>query len=215
MSQQLSFGLHEILKTTAANIHTTEEWSIIFTVLEYVGAGKVPSTLTQAVSSGTVPAPSSSSSGRTGSSLLTSMQNGSPSRGTMSSYPTLHHSLSQDPIPQLGSSGPIGYSSGSDRGYTSDSELEIKSSNDSIGRGNLSPTQSWILVSCLLIQFKSLYFIIYLSISSYDSLLKKINSLQPKATPHSPPAAVLVLTHKRAPHSPFQNVNYSILTPNP
>jgi len=149
LSQQMSFGLHEILKTTAANIHTAEEWTIIFTLLEYVGAGKVPAALTNSVThpqqQQQQPFQSLSMNPMEKNSLLNYTNGQSQSLG----YPALQHSLSQDPIPQLGgsSSGPVGYSSGSDRGYTSDSELEIRSSNENIRNSNVSPAQSWILVS--------------------------------------------------------------------
>ena len=132
----MSFGLHEILKTTAANIHTAEEWTIIFTLLEYVGAGKVPTALANSVQQNQQQfQPTRETSEISGSSNLTNQ----------SGFPSLQHSLSQDPIPQIG--GNIGYSSGSDRGYTSDSELEIRSSNENIRNTQVSPAQSWILVS--------------------------------------------------------------------
>lgn len=131
MSQQLSFGLHEILKTTAANIHTMDEWSIIFMVLEYVGAGKVPPTLTSSTGN---PSPIKAF-------LPNAPSKGASTTGVGPFSSTLQHSHSQDPLPQYPNSGP---SSGSDRGYTSDSELEIKNSNEKLG--NVSPAQSWILV---------------------------------------------------------------------
>ncbi|KAI4455886.1 guanyl-nucleotide exchange factor [Holotrichia oblita] len=42
ISRQISFGLYELLKTSAQNIHTSTDWSIIFTLLECVGAGAQP-----------------------------------------------------------------------------------------------------------------------------------------------------------------------------
>lgn len=42
ISKQISFGLYELLKTSAQNIHTSTDWSIIFTLLECVGAGAQP-----------------------------------------------------------------------------------------------------------------------------------------------------------------------------
>lgn len=42
ISRQISFGLYELLKTSAQNIHTDTDWSIIFTLLECVGAGAQP-----------------------------------------------------------------------------------------------------------------------------------------------------------------------------
>lgn len=42
ISRQISYGLFELLKTSAQNIHTSVDWSIIFTLLECVGAGAQP-----------------------------------------------------------------------------------------------------------------------------------------------------------------------------
>lgn len=42
ISRQISYGLYELLKTSAQNIHTSTDWSIIFTLLECVGAGAQP-----------------------------------------------------------------------------------------------------------------------------------------------------------------------------
>lgn len=42
MSRQVSYGLHELLKTAAANVHTTSDWRVLFTLLECVGAGAQP-----------------------------------------------------------------------------------------------------------------------------------------------------------------------------
>ncbi|XP_050302323.1 Golgi-specific brefeldin A-resistance guanine nucleotide exchange factor 1 [Anthonomus grandis grandis] len=42
ISKQISFGLYELLKTSAQNIHTSADWTIIFTLLECVGAGAHP-----------------------------------------------------------------------------------------------------------------------------------------------------------------------------
>ncbi|KAJ3644551.1 hypothetical protein Zmor_022276 [Zophobas morio] len=42
ISRQISFGLYELLKTSAQNIHTETDWTIIFTLLECVGAGAAP-----------------------------------------------------------------------------------------------------------------------------------------------------------------------------
>ena len=39
MSRQLAYGLHLLLETNAANIHSTEDWYCLFTLLEVVGAG--------------------------------------------------------------------------------------------------------------------------------------------------------------------------------
>lgn len=42
VSRQIAYGLYELLKTSAANIHTSTNWIIIFTLLECVGAGAAP-----------------------------------------------------------------------------------------------------------------------------------------------------------------------------
>ncbi|XP_046405240.1 Golgi-specific brefeldin A-resistance guanine nucleotide exchange factor 1 isoform X2 [Ischnura elegans] len=42
ISRQIAYGLFDILKTSAANIHSDTDWSIIFTLLECVGAGAHP-----------------------------------------------------------------------------------------------------------------------------------------------------------------------------
>ncbi|XP_069705453.1 Golgi-specific brefeldin A-resistance guanine nucleotide exchange factor 1 isoform X3 [Periplaneta americana] len=42
VSRQIAYGLFELLKTSAANIHSDTDWSIIFTLLECVGAGAHP-----------------------------------------------------------------------------------------------------------------------------------------------------------------------------
>lgn len=36
---QISFGLHDLLRTNAANIHTSQAWYTLFTLLEVAGAG--------------------------------------------------------------------------------------------------------------------------------------------------------------------------------
>lgn len=42
VARQVSYGLYELLKTNAANIHSATDWAIIFTLLECVGAGAPP-----------------------------------------------------------------------------------------------------------------------------------------------------------------------------
>jgi len=39
ISRQISYGLHELLRTNAANIHTAQDWYTLFTLLEVAGAG--------------------------------------------------------------------------------------------------------------------------------------------------------------------------------
>lgn len=42
ISKHISIGMNELLKTSAQNIHTESDWSIIFTILECVGAEAAP-----------------------------------------------------------------------------------------------------------------------------------------------------------------------------
>ena len=40
--RHIAFGLHELLRNNAANIHESEDWAIIFLLIEIVGAGATP-----------------------------------------------------------------------------------------------------------------------------------------------------------------------------
>nr|XP_033796317.1 Golgi-specific brefeldin A-resistance guanine nucleotide exchange factor 1 isoform X2 [Geotrypetes seraphini]XP_033796319.1 Golgi-specific brefeldin A-resistance guanine nucleotide exchange factor 1 isoform X2 [Geotrypetes seraphini] len=42
VSRQVAFGLHELLKTNAANIHASDDWYTLFSLLECIGAGVKP-----------------------------------------------------------------------------------------------------------------------------------------------------------------------------
>ncbi|XP_065369884.1 Golgi-specific brefeldin A-resistance guanine nucleotide exchange factor 1 [Calliphora vicina] len=42
ISRQISIGMYELLKTSAQNIHSEQDWQIVFTILECVGAGAEP-----------------------------------------------------------------------------------------------------------------------------------------------------------------------------
>uniref|UniRef100_A0A224X4T3 Putative guanine nucleotide exchange factor n=2 Tax=Triatominae TaxID=70999 RepID=A0A224X4T3_9HEMI len=42
VGRQVSYGMYELVKTSAANIHSAADWAIIFTLLECVGAGARP-----------------------------------------------------------------------------------------------------------------------------------------------------------------------------
>ncbi|XP_071986040.1 Golgi-specific brefeldin A-resistance guanine nucleotide exchange factor 1 isoform X3 [Engystomops pustulosus] len=42
VSRQVAFGLHELLKTNAANIHSSNDWYTLFSLLECIGAGVKP-----------------------------------------------------------------------------------------------------------------------------------------------------------------------------
>ena len=47
ISRQVAYGLHDLLKTNAANIHSMTDWFTLFTLLEVVGAGTNPPPLMQ------------------------------------------------------------------------------------------------------------------------------------------------------------------------
>ncbi|XP_041865617.1 Golgi-specific brefeldin A-resistance guanine nucleotide exchange factor 1 isoform X2 [Melanotaenia boesemani] len=42
VSREVAYGLHELLKTNAANIHCTDDWYTLFSLLECIGAGVRP-----------------------------------------------------------------------------------------------------------------------------------------------------------------------------
>uniref|UniRef100_A0A8C6NIH7 Golgi brefeldin A resistant guanine nucleotide exchange factor 1 n=1 Tax=Nothobranchius furzeri TaxID=105023 RepID=A0A8C6NIH7_NOTFU len=42
VSREVAYGLHELLKTNAANIHCTDDWYTLFSLLECIGAGIKP-----------------------------------------------------------------------------------------------------------------------------------------------------------------------------
>ena len=42
VSRHVAFGLHELLRNNAANIHEADDWSIIFALIEIAGAGASP-----------------------------------------------------------------------------------------------------------------------------------------------------------------------------
>lgn len=41
-SRQIAYGLHELLRTNAANVHRHEHWTILFRLMEATGAGVYP-----------------------------------------------------------------------------------------------------------------------------------------------------------------------------
>lgn len=47
ISRHIAYGLHDLLKTNAANIHTSQDWYTLFTLLEVVGAGTNPPPIMQ------------------------------------------------------------------------------------------------------------------------------------------------------------------------
>ncbi|XP_066534488.1 Golgi-specific brefeldin A-resistance guanine nucleotide exchange factor 1 isoform X1 [Hoplias malabaricus] len=52
VSREVAYGLHELLKTNAANIHCTDDWFTLFCLLECIGAGVKPPAALQVTSTG-------------------------------------------------------------------------------------------------------------------------------------------------------------------
>ncbi|KAL6725184.1 hypothetical protein Aduo_007256 [Ancylostoma duodenale] len=50
-SRQISFGLHELLRTNAANVHRREHWAVLLSLLEAAGAAALPEDVQQPESS--------------------------------------------------------------------------------------------------------------------------------------------------------------------
>lgn len=48
LSRHVSFGIHDLLRTNAVNIHSNDDWSSIFTILQVYGAGATSPYLTAA-----------------------------------------------------------------------------------------------------------------------------------------------------------------------
>src|SRR5579862_9706374 len=42
LSSEIAYGLHELLRTNAANIHKSDDWFTLFSLLEVVGAAAHP-----------------------------------------------------------------------------------------------------------------------------------------------------------------------------
>ncbi|XP_034244436.1 Golgi-specific brefeldin A-resistance guanine nucleotide exchange factor 1 isoform X2 [Thrips palmi] len=112
VSRNVAYGIHELLKTSAANIHNDADWSVIFTLLEVVGAGAPPPRVF----------------GESTSQELSAQDQGAKSDGEL----------------QLGSQEDSGI--GTERGYTSDSEISRSTSSlpttSQILSQPLSPTNS-------------------------------------------------------------------------
>ncbi|KAF7667847.1 hypothetical protein LDENG_00040800 [Lucifuga dentata] len=53
VSREVAYGLHELLKTNAANIHCTDDWYTLFSLLECIGAGLKPPASFQLTSTST------------------------------------------------------------------------------------------------------------------------------------------------------------------
>uniref|UniRef100_A0A8C0KBL2 Golgi-specific brefeldin A-resistance guanine nucleotide exchange factor 1 n=1 Tax=Canis lupus dingo TaxID=286419 RepID=A0A8C0KBL2_CANLU len=55
VSHQVAYGLHELLKTNAANIHSGDDWATLFTLLECIGSGVKPPAALQATARAEAP----------------------------------------------------------------------------------------------------------------------------------------------------------------
>ncbi|XP_075389860.1 Golgi-specific brefeldin A-resistance guanine nucleotide exchange factor 1 isoform X3 [Tenrec ecaudatus] len=55
VSHQVAYGLHELLKTNAANIHSGDDWATLFTLLECIGSGVKPPAALQATARAAAP----------------------------------------------------------------------------------------------------------------------------------------------------------------
>jgi hypothetical protein len=42
ISKQIAYGLHELIRTNASNINTSDDWLTLFSILQVVGAGATP-----------------------------------------------------------------------------------------------------------------------------------------------------------------------------
>jgi brefeldin A-resistance guanine nucleotide exchange factor 1 len=93
LASEIAFGLHELLRTNAANIHKSDDWFTLFSLLEVVGAAAHPPPVLQA----TVQSPLTDKSTPTGQSTINVDSDGECSDCTTAS--------------------PV------DKGYTSDSEV--------------------------------------------------------------------------------------------
>ncbi|XP_035461368.2 Golgi-specific brefeldin A-resistance guanine nucleotide exchange factor 1 isoform X3 [Scophthalmus maximus] len=111
VSREVAYGLHELLKTNAANIHSTDDWYTLFSLLECIGAGVKPPASFQLTS-----ATADNDTGAQSDSELSS-----------------HHPSEL----------------GSDRGYTSDSEVYAEHSKTRISRSATDvdvASSGWLVV---------------------------------------------------------------------
>nr|CAB3248501.1 golgi-specific brefeldin A-resistance guanine nucleotide exchange factor 1 [Phallusia mammillata] len=111
VNRQIAYGLHELLRTNAANIHSRDDWITVFTVMKCVGAGAVPPPILQMASGAVLPRQQSPDD-----VVGMTTPESEVERRTQSDSET----VASD-----------NHSSGlSDRGYTSDSELLETHQND-------------------------------------------------------------------------------------
>lgn len=79
ISTQISIGIYELLKTSAQNIHSEQDWQIIFNILECVGAGAIPPEFEDS----TLPVPNCNAAKSDGA-LSSEEDSGLPDRGYIS-----------------------------------------------------------------------------------------------------------------------------------
>lgn len=91
LSKHIAYGLHELVKTNAANIHSGQDWFTLFTLMEVVGAGTNPPPILQSHSGVDIPEVVSDAGAQSDS--------------------------------EVNVTGNQGMDDGTNRGYTSDSEL--------------------------------------------------------------------------------------------
>ncbi|CAF3574167.1 unnamed protein product [Rotaria sordida] len=97
LSSEIAYGLHELLRTNAANIHKSEDWFILFSLLEVVGAAAHPPSILQSTT-----------------------ENLSLNKHIHQNYSTTHAESDTECTDCLTTST-------SDKGYTSDSEIYRRS----------------------------------------------------------------------------------------
>ncbi|CAH1795724.1 unnamed protein product, partial [Owenia fusiformis] len=131
VSRQIAFGLHELLRTNAANIHSAQDWFTLFSLLEICGAGSNPPAMMSVGGSvnpeGVVPEAVTPVAQRTPEHTDNGEGAQSDSELTVTSQ-----------------------SSGGDRGYTSDSELYEGKQHRGSTELELRPMLrdgSWLLVN--------------------------------------------------------------------
>jgi brefeldin A-resistance guanine nucleotide exchange factor 1 len=97
LSSEIAFGLHELIRTNAANIHKSDDWFILFSLLEVAGAAAHPPAVLQ------------------------------PTTQNVSLNKNVHHSRSTTNAESDSECSDCVTTSTTDKGYTSDSEIYRRS----------------------------------------------------------------------------------------
>lgn len=113
LSSEIAYGLHEILRTNAANIHKPEDWFILFSLLEVVGAAAHPPSIFQS-----------------------SIQNQSSNRHTHQNYSITNAESDTE------CSDCVTTSTSIDKGYLSDSEIYRRSDYIVISHDDFETTRN-------------------------------------------------------------------------